>query len=108
MERSGVTGKSLHQVSASRRDASVVDAMSCTTESSLRVSFIIYHAYPTTPLRSMAGYFQRALTGSDWENMIYVSYLNRIDKSNLTNKSECLRPKNSKGRSHEPPLGIYT
>ncbi len=56
----------------------------------------------------MAGYFQRALTGSDWENMIYVSYLNRIDKSNLTNKSECLRPKNSKGRSHEPPLGIYT
>ena len=25
--------------------------------------------YPTTPLRSMAGYFQRALTGSDWENM---------------------------------------
>ena len=25
--------------------------------------------YPITPLRSMAGYFQRALTGSDWENM---------------------------------------
>ena len=47
------------------RDASVVDAMSCTTESSLRDSIIIYHAYPTTPLRSMAGYFQLALTGSD-------------------------------------------
>ena len=24
---------------------------------------------PTTPLRSMAGYFQHALTGFDWENM---------------------------------------
>ena len=47
--------------SASRRDASVVDAISCTTESSLRDSIIINHAYPTTPLRSMAGYFQRAL-----------------------------------------------
>ncbi len=55
--------------SASRRDASVVDAMSCTTESSLSDSIIINHAYPTIPLRSMAGYFQRALTGSDWENM---------------------------------------
>ena len=65
MERSGVTGKSLHQVAASRRDASVVDAMSCTKESSLRDSIIMYHAYPTTPLRSMAGYFQHALTGSD-------------------------------------------
>ena len=69
MERSGVTGKSPHQVSASRRDASVIDAMSCTTESSLRDSIIINHAYPTTPLRSMAGYFQHALTGSEWENM---------------------------------------
>ena len=29
----------------------------------------MYHAYPTTPLRSMAGYFQYALTGSKWENM---------------------------------------
>ena len=43
--------------------------MSCTTESSLSDSIIINHAYPTIPLRSMAGYFQRALTGSDWENM---------------------------------------
>ena len=51
--------------SASRRDASVVVAMSCTTESSLRDSIIIYHAFPVTPLRSMAGYFQHALTGSD-------------------------------------------
>ena len=50
-------------------DASVVDAMSCTTESFLRDSIIIYHAYPVTPLRSMAGYFQHALTGFDWENM---------------------------------------
>ena len=56
MERSGVTGKSLHQVSASRRDASVVDAISCTTESSLRDSIIMYHACPCTPLRSMHGY----------------------------------------------------
>ena len=47
----------------------MVDAMSCTTESSLRDSIIIYHAYPTTPLRSMAGYFQHALTGSEWESM---------------------------------------
>ena len=69
MKRSGVTGKSLHQVSASRRDASVVDAISCTTESSLRDSIIIYHPYPTTPLCSMAGYFQHALTAYDWENM---------------------------------------
>ena len=43
MKRSGVHGKSLPQVSASRRDASVVDAMSCTIESSLRDSIIIYH-----------------------------------------------------------------
>ena len=43
MKRSGVHGKSLPQVPASRRDASVVDAMSCTTESSLRDSIIIYH-----------------------------------------------------------------
>jgi hypothetical protein len=43
MKRSGVHGKSLPQVSASRRYASVVDAMSCTIESSLRDSIIIYH-----------------------------------------------------------------
>ena len=55
--------------SASRRDASVVDVMFCTTESSLRDSIIMYHAYPTTPLRSMAGYFQHALTGSDGKNI---------------------------------------
>ena len=29
----------------------------------------MYHVSPTTPLRSMAGYFQHALTGSDWKNM---------------------------------------
>ena len=30
-----------------------------------RLNYIMYHACPTTPLRSMAGYIQRALTGSD-------------------------------------------
>ena len=69
MKRSGVSGKRCTTPSASRRDGSVVDSMSCTTESSLRDSIIMYHAYPTTPLRSMAGYFQHALTGSDWKIM---------------------------------------
>ena len=45
MKRSGVHGKSLHQVSASRRDASVVDAKFRNTESFLRDSIIMYHAY---------------------------------------------------------------
>ena len=65
MKRSGVPGKRCTTSSASRRDVSVVDGMSSTTESSLRDSIILYHAYPTTPLRSMAGYFQHALTGSE-------------------------------------------
>ncbi|MBP3288853.1 MAG: hypothetical protein J6L79_06445 [Muribaculaceae bacterium] len=69
MKRSGVPGKRCAISSASRRAASVVEAMSCTKESSLRDSIIMYHAYPTTPLRSMAGYFQHALTGSEWESM---------------------------------------
>ena len=56
MERSGVTGKRSAPLPASRRDASVVDAMSCTTESSLRDSFLFIIAYPHTPLRSMWGY----------------------------------------------------
>ena len=47
-------------------DKSEGRAMSYTTEPSLRDSIITYHVYPTTPLRSMAGYFQHALTGSDW------------------------------------------
>ena len=29
----------------------------------------MYYAYPTTPLRSMADYFQAVQTGSDWKNM---------------------------------------
>ena len=59
----------MHHTLGVRGDVSVVDSMSCTTESSLRDSINMYHAYLTTPLRSMAGYFQHALTGSDLENM---------------------------------------
>ncbi len=33
------------------------------------LNYIMHHAYPTTPLRSITGYFQHALTGSEWENM---------------------------------------
>ena len=29
----------------------------------------MYHAYPTTPRCSMAGYFQHALTGSEGEKL---------------------------------------
>ncbi len=70
MKRSGVHGQRRPNIlGVPRRDASVVDAMSCTTESSLRDSIIMYHAYPTTPRCSMAGYFQHALTGSEGEKL---------------------------------------
>ena len=73
MKRSGVHGQDGPISSASRRDASVGDAMSCTTESSLRDSIIMYHAYPVTPRCSMAGYFQHALTGSEGNNLIVLN-----------------------------------
>ena len=45
MERSGVTGKSLHQVSASRRDASVIDAINSPA--------LIRPIYPICPINTV-------------------------------------------------------
>ena len=79
MERSGVHGKSLPQVSASRRDASVVDAISYTTVSSLRDSF--YLSLPSFTL-----FFHNCFLLSHTDLWEALPYLIKLQK-NLKNSS---------------------
>ena len=59
--------------SASRRDASVVDATFCTTESSLRDSIIIYHCLSAHSASLHGRLLSARPDGLRWENIISIS-----------------------------------